>query len=199
MGFQGKFDEGWELLDAARRISDELANGSWTAGVAFCSVALGLDSGRLEPAERDVVKVLGMLEGTGERGWSSTLRAELATIQLEQGRVDDAWANAEISREAVLEEDVSAEGFWRAITARILSSRGDHDEAMRLFREAIAIFRTTDEINHLANGLVWLAWVADRAGLRDEAEAALREAIEVYERKGNVAGAAKARDRLAAL
>jgi tetratricopeptide (TPR) repeat protein len=199
MGFRGKFDEGWEWLDASRRISDELASGGWAASVAFSSAALGLASGRLEPAERDVEKALGMLEGTGERGWSSTLRSELAAIQFEQGRIEEAWANAELAREAVLEEDVSAEGFWRTITARILSSRGEHDEAMRLIREAITIFRTTDEINHFANGLVSFGWVASRAGLRDEAEAALREAIEVYERKGNVVGASKARDRLAEL
>jgi tetratricopeptide (TPR) repeat protein len=199
MGFQGEFDDGWELLDAARRISDELANGSWAAGVAFCSGALGLVSGRLELAERDVVKALGMLEGTGERGWTSTLRSELAAIQFEQGRIDEAASNAGLAREAVLEEDVSAEGSWRAITARVLSSRSEHDEAMRLMREAMEIFRTTDESNHFANGLVSFAWVADRAGLRDEAAAALREAIDVYERKGNIAGASKARDRLAAL
>jgi tetratricopeptide (TPR) repeat protein len=199
MGFRGKFDEGWELVDAARRISDELASGGWAAGVAFSSAALGQTSGRLEPAERDVVKALAMLEGTGERGWSSTLRSLLAAIQFEQGRVDEAAANADLAREAVLEEDVSAEGFWRAITAQILSSRGEHDEAMRLIREAIEIYRTTDGIHFLANALVSFGWVASRAGLRDEAETALRDAIEVWERKGNVADASKARDRLAEL
>ncbi|HXJ65088.1 MAG TPA: adenylate/guanylate cyclase domain-containing protein [Actinomycetota bacterium] len=199
LGMQGSSDEAWELIDAARRIAVDLATGSWAASLAFCSFTLGMASGRLEPVEADLRRALGLLAGTGERGWTSTLCAELAIVLFEQGRIDEAEEQADASREAVLEGDVSAEGFWRMILARILSIRGEHDEALGLARESVGIFRETDELSFLADSLASFAGVAASAGLVDEAIASLREAVDCYERKGNLVGAATARERLTAL
>jgi tetratricopeptide (TPR) repeat protein len=199
LALQGMFDEADELIGAGRATLEQLGSGSWVASLAFCSTPVGLASGRLDDAERDLRNALGLLEGTGERGWSSTLASELALLLFERGEVDEAEQWAIAGRDAVLPGDISADSFWRMTLGRIHSAREEHDEALRLAREGVAMFRDTDELNHQGDSLVSLAWVAERAGRRDEAEAALRDAIDVYERKQNTFGAKRARDRLAEL
>jgi tetratricopeptide (TPR) repeat protein len=127
------------------------------------------------------------------------MAAELAIVQFEQGRVGEAEENAVLSRETVLEGDVNGEGFWRMILARIRSAQDEHEEALDLAREAVRIFRDTDELTHLGDSLASLGWVAHRAGLIEESTASLREAVNCYERKGILVDAAAARERLAAL
>jgi hypothetical protein len=66
-------------------------------------------------------------------------------------------------------------------------------EAERLAREATAIAGRTDYLNVHAQAVASLAEVHRAAGRAEEATAALREAIRLYERKGNVAAARSAR------
>ena len=59
--------------------------------------------------------------------------------------------------------------------------------------EALAIARRTDDINTQADCLMVLAEVLRAPDRQSEGEAALHEAIELYDRKGNLVAAAKAR------
>ena len=54
----------------------------------------------------------------------------------------------------------------------------------------------SDEINQRGDALVDLATVLDRAGRVSDAAAALRDAIALYQRKGNVVSAARAHTSL---
>ncbi len=72
-------------------------------------------------------------------------------------------------------------------------------KASRLAREAVELNRRTDELNYRADFLVSLAEVAELAGRREEAVASLDDAIDLYDRRENLAGAAQARNRLAEL
>jgi len=63
----------------------------------------------------------------------------------------------------------------------------------------VELNRRTDELNYRADFLVSLAEVAELAGRREEAVASLDEAIDLYDRRENLAGAAQARNRLAEL
>jgi hypothetical protein len=53
----------------------------------------------------------------------------------------------------------------------------------------VAIAARTDELNTHAESLVHLGWVLRRAGDPDGAAGAVVEALELYERKGNIAAA----------
>ena len=89
--------------------------------------------------------------------------------------------------------------LWRQVRAKVLARRGEHAEAERLAREAVAICEETDMLDAQGDAYADLAEVLLLAGRADEAAAALEQALERYERKGNVVMAARTRDRLEAL
>ena len=82
---------------------------------------------------------------------------------------------------------------WRMARAKLLTARGETDEAVRLAREAVAIVAGTDHVNAHAETLVDLAEVLRASGEEAEAAAALRQAVTLYEEKGNLLGAERAR------
>ena len=82
--------------------------------------------------------------------------------------------------------------------AKVLARRGEHAEAERLAREAVAIGDGTDMLNPQGDANADLAEVLLRGGKTHEAAAALTQALDRYERKGNVAMARRAGDWLAA-
>jgi predicted negative regulator of RcsB-dependent stress response len=82
--------------------------------------------------------------------------------------------------------------------ARVLAHQGEVDEALRLADEAVEIVDRTDYLvwqgdSHEVRGIV-----LEAAGRGDDAHAAYQEALERYERKGNVVAAERIRARLAA-
>jgi hypothetical protein len=82
--------------------------------------------------------------------------------------------------------------------AKLLAGRGETDEAARLAREAVGFIAATDHINVHADALVELAEVLRAAGEETEATAALEQAVVLYEEKGNLLGAERTRQLLAA-
>src|SRR6266511_1062951 len=88
---------------------------------------------------------------------------------------------------------------WRRAWAKVLARRGEHGEAERLARQAVATCDQTDALNTQGGAYADLAEVLVLAGKPNEAAAALEQALERYERKGNVVSARRVRERLAAL
>jgi tetratricopeptide (TPR) repeat protein len=75
---------------------------------------------------------------------------------------------------------------------------GEHGEAERLAREAVAIASGTVDILDLrAEALADLGEVLQLAGRSQESRAALEEAVELYEAKGHLVGAERLRELLA--
>ncbi len=89
-----------------------------------------------------------------------------------------------IARETSSSDDVMSQAGGRSVQARVLSRRGDHVGAEALAREAVAIMRQTDYLDQHATALVHLGHVLAAAGSMEEAAAAAREAVTLYERKG---------------
>jgi hypothetical protein len=69
--------------------------------------------------------------------------------------------------------------------------------AERLAREGVELAERTDFVNHSADARVDLAIVLSRLRRTDDAQAALAEALRLYERKGNVVAAERVRAQLA--
>ena len=86
----------------------------------------------------------------------------------------------------------------RQVRAKVLARRGEHAEAERLAREAVAIGEGTDALNWQGDANADLAEVLLLGGKAGEAAAALEQALDRYERKGNLVMARRTRDRLAA-
>ena len=76
--------------------------------------------------------------------------------------------------------------LWRQVRAKVLARRGEHAEAERLAREAVAIGEKTDMLNAQGDAYADLAEVLLLGGQADEAAAALEQALDRYERKENL-------------
>jgi tetratricopeptide (TPR) repeat protein len=155
--------------------------------------------GRPDLAEEYFRQGVERWDDLGETGFNSTATALRAIALCELDRFDEAETLATRSRELASEDDFASHAAWRMAQARVLTHRGDHEAALRLADEAIAINGKTDFLTWQAEsdevrGIVLAA--AERA---EEALASFRSAMERFVRKGVVPSAARVRDRIAAL
>jgi tetratricopeptide (TPR) repeat protein len=93
-------------------------------------------------------------------------------------------------------DDVLSQILWRGARARLLGRQGEVAAAERLAREAVRLAGTIDYPNVHGDALLDLAAVLRSGGRQPDALAAVERAVQHYERKGNVASAAKARTLL---
>jgi class 3 adenylate cyclase/tetratricopeptide (TPR) repeat protein len=127
----------------------------------------------------------------GEEGFLGDAAAERAHILYELDRLDEADAWAE--RAAELADQPRA--LWRSVQAKLLARRGEQAQAERAVREALAL---SADLGLNLEGDIYAdaAEVFVIGGKRDDARAALEEALDRYERKGNVVSAARVQERL---
>jgi hypothetical protein len=79
------------------------------------------------------------------------------------------------------------------IQARIEVQRGDSENAERLIHEALSLFEGTDDLNALGDVLLNLGRVLSLAGKGAEAMSAVEESLRLFDEKGNVVAAQRAR------
>jgi tetratricopeptide (TPR) repeat protein len=123
---------------------------------------------------------------TGQWAILSTAACQLAQALYALGRLDEAEAWTVRGTELGASDDLMTQILWRQVQAKVLARRGEHSEAERLGREAVAIADETDALNGRANAYLDLAEVLELAGKAREAEVALEEALSLSKRKGNV-------------
>jgi hypothetical protein len=73
---------------------------------------------------------------------------------------------------------------WRRVRAKVLARRGEPAEGERLAREAIALAARTDYLHYHAQAVADLAEVLRLSGRSKESAAVAKEAIRLYEKKG---------------
>jgi tetratricopeptide (TPR) repeat protein len=140
-----------------------------------------------------------MLEQMGETGRLSTLAGILADVVYLQERYDEADSLAELSKRVAAPDDVASQMLWRSVRAKIAARRGDFAVAQALAQEAAALADSTDAFAMHGDVRMDLAEVLRLAGRPEEAAAALKRAIELYEAKGISVLAEKARALLSEL
>jgi hypothetical protein len=194
----GRFDEARTLIADVR--SELLERGNL--------MDLALDAGwpsRVElladnpsGAEQYLAEAFDFLEQQGERGIRATVAAQRAVALYELGWLEqaDAWVGK--SAEIAEAPDLFTELLAGRVRAKVLARRGEHETAERLARKSVALAEGTDFLNDQADACADLAEVLELAG-RDEASAALEEALTLYERKCNLVMAERVRARLAVL
>ncbi len=148
-------------------------------------------AGDLAAAERLWRGAQHRLEALGEKGNRSTIVAFLAEAALEQGDLAEADRLTAVSEQTAFRDDVTSQVAWRAARARTRVRQRELAEAERLAREAVAWAAETDWPDLRGRARVALAEALLALGRADEGVAAAREAIAVYEAKGNVAAAAR--------
>ncbi|HEY2966667.1 MAG TPA: adenylate/guanylate cyclase domain-containing protein [Actinomycetota bacterium] len=155
--------------------------------------------GHLDRAEQQFRAGVEQWDALGETGFNSTMTALLAGVLCDLERFDEAEANVNRSRELSAEDDFASQAAWRMAQARVLSHRGEHNEALALADEAVAINQTTDYLTWQGESDEVRGMVLTAAGRTDEALEAYTRALDRFERKGVVPAAARVRARIAEL
>ena len=111
-------------------------------------------------------------------------------------RYAEASQLIEISQEAAGGEDLSVQILCQGLSARILADRGRHAEAVALASSAVALATQTDLLSQHADALLDLAHVSAMSGRVADAQAAATQALDLYQRKGNLPGARESLEHL---
>jgi class 3 adenylate cyclase len=190
----GRFDEAHRLLTEAADRTAELGVNRFRIHLAlqrFDVAMLEGDAARAEIAARDAAQAS---EAAGRLANFLWYCCGVAQALLELGRDDEAERWLERGRETAPSDERLPQMLWRQVRAKVLARRGEHDEGERLAREAVALGTQSDMLNAHAGALLDLAEVLSLAGHDPRPE--LERALALYERKGNVVMAERARSRL---
>jgi tetratricopeptide (TPR) repeat protein len=196
LAMQGRFVEARAILEESIKSVEDLGLKLYASTAGFFTAPLELLAGRPEAAERELRTSCEALEAIGEKGWYSSLAALLAESLYVQGKYDEAQEWVAKAERAAGGHDLGAQSDTRAIRGKLLARRGSFAEAESLAMEAVKIANRTGELNHEGDSYFDLAEVLALAGRSEESADALRRAIELWERKGNLVSTSKAKARL---
>ncbi len=138
---------------------------------------------------------LGRLRESGDTGLGSWVMGLLCVATYQLGKFEEAeqWCR---ESERLGGSDLFSQLKWRSVLAMIQARRGEFVEAERVARETVEVAETTDLLQLRAELQLGLAEVLRFAGRHDESRRHIRQAIELYERKGITLLASKGRDTL---
>ena len=194
---RGRFDAAREKAKRSKAILEELGRTVTAAGTCYFAATVELYAGEPGRAETILRSALQTLDTLGETVNSAALAARLAEALCRQDRHDEAEPLTETSERTAWPDDMFAQVGWRATRAQVLAQRGDPEAGERLAREAVALLEGADSLDLRGDALLGLAATLSAQGRDAEADAAVREAAELYDAKGNLPSADRARLLLA--
>jgi DNA-binding SARP family transcriptional activator len=195
---RGRFAEARRLVARGRTVYDQL--GQRALAETNCGPVEGrieLLAGDAPAAERALRAGCDALERMGGLSYLATGAAELGDVLYALGQYDEAERLSHRAEELGATDDVLTQVLWRALRARVLARDGNIIEAETLIGEAAQLAEETDALNLRAKVCLDRAEVLRLAGRPYEAVDAVEQAIELFERKGNVVAAKRASARLA--
>ena len=196
----GRIEESRKWGDRGRAMLEDLGQVVVSTMAAASRTGLAEEIlGDLERAEAIMRPAVETLFAMGEKSFVSTLAAQLARVLALRGKLDEAAHFANSGREASPPDDWASQVSWRSALCQVMARRGDLEEAEGLAREAVALTSGVDYLNHIGDCWVDLGEVLGLSGRPDEAGDAMREALRMYEAKGNVVSATRTRRALAGL
>jgi tetratricopeptide (TPR) repeat protein len=193
----GSFVIARERIEQAKELARELGLELTLARIAVQSGPIELLAGDAAAAERELRPACDALERMTQWGYLTSIVPHLVDALLAQGRDEEGMQVADIAVQRAVPEDIDAQVGWRRVRAKLLARRGDLLEAERLARDAMAMIERTDYLDLRAQVGADVAEVLHLANRPEESAASLREALGVFEQKGNIAAAARLRERLA--
>jgi DNA-binding SARP family transcriptional activator len=191
---QGRFDEGRSQVARARAIYREL--GLESGAVDVCGrvlAAIEMLAGRPDAAADALRASCGFVQGLGQTPLLATRAGELAAALYAQKSYAEAETWADLAQHSAGADDLDAALSWQPTRARLLASRGVLSDAQQLAREAVEGARRTDSLNRQGDCLLALADIFRMAGDVTNASTVTQEAVRLYETKGNLISALRAR------
>ena len=196
---RGNFEVARRLVREGLDYANERGHRLIVGGLSMQEEEVELAAGNPEAALAAGLVGMARLEELGERGWLSTVAGIAAEALYRLGRDDEAWRLTETAEEAAAADDVITQMLILQVRAKILSRRGEHAEAERMAREAVAWCEPTDALAHKGDSYRDLAIVLGAAGKADDALAALVRAEALYGEKGHTVGVARVEEMRAEL
>jgi hypothetical protein len=191
----GEFTVARNLCRRNVDILDELGLTILRAASAHIEGSVELLAGDYQEAERILGIGVTELKRLGETLNAASIAALLARALLEQGRDDEVASVLESAHEASAIE-ISSRVHFRGIRARVLARRGLDRQAQLVGAEAVDMADRTESPDMQAGARLDLSKVFNECGSRQRARDLVREAIDLYEGKGNMVDAARARSML---
>jgi predicted ATPase/class 3 adenylate cyclase len=189
----GAFDEARASCGHSRAIAEEFGLNAWLAALPLYTGPIELLAGDPAAAERELRGGYEALIEMGDLGRLSTEAAFLAQALFAQGRHEEAEYFTGVSEGAATPDDAFSQIAWRGVRAKALARRGEAAQAELLAREAVALAEQTDGLTLHGDALLDLAEVLLARGRPTDADAAAERALSLYEGKGNLVSAARAR------
>ena len=191
---RGRFADARELVDQAAQRYEQL--GLATDPNLRLRGAVEMFAGAPDLAEDALRQTCTTLQQQGHTAILATRAADLADAICEQGRYEEAETWIRLARESAGADDLDAAFAWRYVRAKVLARLGAVDEGDRLAREAVDLVARTDALNRHGDSLLALAEILHVQGSEDEALENIRGALRLYEQKGNVVSAERAKAML---
>lgn len=189
--------------DEARAIADRAITQARRAGLLWlllgCLVVRGeveLVAGDVESAAEWTRSAYAVVEAEDDHAMKPEWGATLAHLLARHGDVSTARELAFEARSLASPDDLVTHVGWRRALAVIAAADGRFDEAIRFAGEARVRANASDWLTFRAETLEDAAVVHALAGDGSGETQMLREALAVYERKGNVVGAARVRETI---
>jgi ATP/maltotriose-dependent transcriptional regulator MalT len=164
---------------------------------SFDSSRVELLAGNIDAAFAELTRDYDALEQINESFFRSSVAARLATVTAQRGDLEAASHFADVAQELGEEDDLDTQVGWRIARARIAAARGDAETAKALAADAVGLASATTDGLLRTDALSGQADVLEAIGDRESAGPPLREALELYEAKGDVVSARALRARLA--
>ena len=186
---QDQFETAHATLSRAKSYLDTLGP-TMTAAVTQPAAFIAMLAGDPATAEVHLRFAYESLSLMGEKDNLATEAALLARAIAAQGqgRYAEASQLIAISQEAAAGEDIVTQILGRGLSARMLADRGRYAQATELASSAVELAAQTDLLSQHADALLDLAHVLAASGRFPEAQAATTQALDLYQRKGNLPG-----------
>lgn len=195
----GEIERARELVRGARQVYLDSGLVQSSGGLTLGEAEVEFRAGDFEAEERVLREGLEVLLPIGDRSYYPTVAAVLAECLYRRG-ADDAEIEelCDRARETTGADDLT-NFLWLDMVAGLLHARrGEHEAAEERSRQAVAVADSGDFHLARANSRAFRAEVLARAGRRGDAARTAAEALEILEKKGDVAGAAQFKAHLAA-
>ena len=153
-------------------------------------------AGDAAAAERTSRRCCETFERVHDRAALSSQTAELADALYAQARYEEAESWLELAEKSAPRDDVNAQYSWRRVKAKLLARTGSPGRGEELAVQATRLAGETDALNDYAVVLLDLAEVLRLADRPDEAAGYVEQAMDLFERKGNVVSTIAARSLL---
>jgi class 3 adenylate cyclase len=190
---RGNFATARDLYGQSRSIGEELGLARWLAALPNLIGPIEMLADDLPAAERELRWGYETLQSLGETATLSTTAAMLSRAIALQGRYEEAERFTVVSEQAASPDDLYSQVVGRDARGSTPAHRGDLDAADFLSREGVAIAAETDFLNLRGESLLDLAQVLAAADNAEESARAVREALPLFEEKGCLVLAGRAR------